>query len=219
MKRVVVLLLILIAICCGLAACQPQGEQIDFPTYDYVLNEQKNGLGNIPFDEYLKSTSLTGTQKLASQVGASQEKDGAANAEALNNAITQLSQNGGGVLAIDGNYKVSTIVLKSNVSISISKDCSLISLNYQENNSSSAKLSGGVITAFGAENIGIYGPGKIDGQGESFTKDAEETSPLQPLEKFNLKKRVVGARSRIREGRDGRVNIIYFENCSGVKLN
>ena len=48
--------------------------------------------------------------------------------------------------------------------------------------------------------------------------DAKETSPLQPLEKFNVKERVLGARDRIREGRDGRVNLIYFDNCSGVKL-
>ena len=222
MKRMLVALLIVVVVACSLTACA-SSEQFDtsiLPQYEYVLNEQNNGLGNIPFDEYLKGSSDTdtATKKSASQVGASEDNDGVANATALNIAIDELSSNGGGVLIIDGNYKVSTVELKSNVTISISQGCSLISLDCEENNSASSKLTGGVITAYGAENIGICGPGKIDGQGESFSKDAKESSPLQPLEKFNVKERVLGARSRIREGIDGRVNLIYFDDCSGIKL-
>lgn len=71
-----------------------------------------------------------------------------------------MSADGGGCVVVDGNYKTSTIELKSNISLYIQKDCSLISMTYSENKQASDKLSGGVVTAYNAENIAIYGPGK-----------------------------------------------------------
>ncbi|MDE7208723.1 MAG: hypothetical protein K2O31_02460, partial [Clostridia bacterium] len=142
MKKVLVLILITIAVACTVTACLPS-EQFDtsvLPNYEYSLNEQNNGLGNIPFDEYLTESSVDDTvvKVLASKVGASESNDGVVNANALNNAIDELLANGGGMLVVDGNYKVSTVELKSNVTVCISQDCSLISLDYDENNSASS---------------------------------------------------------------------------------
>ena len=224
MKKAVVLILLL-TIIVALTACGNSGDKFDtglLPTYDYVLNEQGNAVANIPFADYLNygeyDLSDAGMIKYASQIGASESASGADNAYEINDAIEEISQSGGGVIIIDGNYKVSTVELHSDVSMYIKKDCSLISVDYDENSSSYTKLNGAVVTANGADNIGIYGPGKIDGQGESFTSDAKESEPLQPLEKFNLKERVLGARNRIRAGKDGRVSILYFNNCSNVEI-
>lgn len=221
-----VLSVVSIAILC-FAGCTEQKSVDTFdtsilPEYPYELNEEKNGVGNIPFEEYLKEKTLPTDKTVVyvSQRGASENNDGVSNANAINAVISELSSNGGGAVVIDGNYKTSTIELKSNISLYIKKDCSLISLTYDENKKASQKLSGGVITAYNASNIAIYGPGKIMGEGETFTQEPKNSTPFTPMEEFNLKERVLGSRDRIRMEKEdsGRVNILMLSNCSGVTL-
>lgn len=192
------------------------------PSYEYVLNEDMNGVGNIPFDEYLLDQQIPeGVETVyLSQKGASEQNSGTVNADVINAAISELSASGGGAVVVDGNYKTSTIELKSDISLYIQKDCSLISVTYDENKNATKKLSGGVVTAYGAENIAIYGPGRIEGEGETYTEEPEDSTPLMPLEKFNLKERVLASRDRIRmeKNNSGRVNILYLSDCSGVTL-
>lgn len=210
-----------------LASCKQIEERDTFdtsllPEFAYELNEQGNSVANIPFDEYLKEVPLMDGKAVvyASDKGASEDKDGVSNANALNAAIDELSQAGGGCFVIDGNYKTSTVQLKSDVYLYIEKDCALISMTYEENKAASQKLSGGLVSAYGANNIGIIGPGRLMGEGETFTKEPVNATPLKPLEKFNLKERVLASRDRIRMEKDdsGRVNLLLLSNCSGVKL-
>lgn len=100
------------------------------PEYSYELNEEKNGVGNIPFEEYLKEKTLPTDKTVVyvSQRGESENNDGISNANAINAVISELSSNGGGAVVIDGNYKTSTIELKSNISLYIKKDCTIMSL-------------------------------------------------------------------------------------------
>lgn len=192
------------------------------PDFAYELNEDKNGVKDIPFDEYLQSVEIPqdGAVVYASDKGADENADGVANAKAINAAIDELSKAGGGSFVIDGKYKTSTVELKSGVSLYIQQDCALISLTYDENKSASTKLSNGLVTAYGAENIGIYGPGRLMGEGETFTEEPVDSTPLMPLEKFNLKERVLASRDRIRMEKEnsGRVNLLYLSDCSGVTL-
>ncbi len=162
------------------AGCEEPGTVDTFdtsllPDFAYELNEDKNGVKDIPFDEYLQSVEIPqdGAIVYASDKGADENADGVANAKAINAAIDDLSKAGGGSFVIDGKYKTSTVELKSGVSLYIQQDCALISLTYDENKSASKKLSNGLVTAYGAENIGIYGPGRLMGEGETFTEETD----------------------------------------------
>lgn len=232
MKKLYIRILCVIALACSFSAMCFAGctdkrivDTFDtslLPTYAYEFNEDKNGVENIPFDEYLIDQQIPEdkTTVYLSQKGASENNSGTLNADAINAAILELYSSGGGAIVVDGNYKTSTIELKSNISLYIQKDCSLVSVTYDENKNASQKLSGGVVTAYGAENIGIYGPGKITGEGETYTEEPEDPTPLKPLEKFNLKERVLASRDRIRmeKKNSGRVNILYLSDCSNVTL-
>ncbi|MDE7215960.1 MAG: hypothetical protein K2O08_04045 [Clostridia bacterium] len=59
MKKVFALTLLTILFI-SLTACSPKDEfdTAILPEYDYVLNEQQNGLGNIPFEEYLSDNNI-----------------------------------------------------------------------------------------------------------------------------------------------------------------
>lgn len=218
-------LAVLIAVC--FVGCKEE-KQIDtfdtalLPDFEYRLNEEGNGVENIPFDEYLKDTELDSAKAVvyASDKGVSEDNDGVTNADAINAAIDELSEAGGGYFVIDGNYKTTTVELKSGVYLYLERDCALVSMTYEENQAASKKLSGGLVCAYGAGDIAVYGPGRLMGEGETFTKDAVDSTLSMPLEKFNLKERVLASRDRIREEKEnsGRVNLLYLSNCSGVKL-
>lgn len=86
------------------------------------------------------------------------------NAPAINLAVEQCSNNGGGIVVIDGgNYTCGTIYLKSNVVLYIEKNSSIVASHISDDYTENA-----LIYADGCENIGIIGPGKIRGEGNFF---------------------------------------------------
>jgi hypothetical protein len=83
---------------------------------------------------------------------------------ALNDAIDACHQAGGGVAYVPpGTYLCGTVVLKSNVTLYLEAGATLLG---------GAKLSDysgkHLISARDAENVGLAGPGRIDGQGPKF---------------------------------------------------
>lgn len=184
----------------------------------YKADETGCRISNIPYEEYIKEENIPLDAITVS--GLSQENPGESNAALIQQYIDGATQNGGGTIVIPkGKYKTSTIELKSNVTLFIQNGAELISLSCEENEASERKLSGAVITAYGANNISVTGGGTINGMGETYTDEQKEASPLYALEKFNLYTRVIESRKRLRPAKEtARSNIISFNNCNSVTL-
>ena len=108
------------------------------------------------------------------------------NASAIQNAIDQCTENGGGQVIIPpGKFLSGTIILKSNVNLHLEAGAELISsLNpddmidfmkdFDDDNRDTGWEGGCFILARNAENITISGEGRIDGRGrEVFYEDEE----------------------------------------------
>lgn len=185
----------------------------------YTADETGSIIINIPYDKYIEKCDIPEEYSIPD---ISENNSGEENSSAVNAAINVFSENGGGTVYIpQGKYKVSTIELKSNVTLFVSENSELISLDCNENSKSASPLSGGVITAYDAENITITGGGTISGCGESYTDAPETEKPLYALEEFNTYTRVIEARKRIRFGKKdtARSSIINLYNCTNAKIN
>lgn len=185
----------------------------------YTTDETGSIIINIPYDKYIEKCDAP-EEYIIPDI--SENNSGKKNSSAVNEAVNVFSENGGGTVYIpQGKYKGSTIELKSNVTLFISENAELISLDYNENSESASPLFGGVITAHDAENITITGGGTISGCGESYTDEPETEEPLYALEEFNTYTRVIEARKRIRFGKKdtARNPIINLSNCTNAKIN
>ncbi len=78
---------------------------------------------------------------------------GEENSKIINEAIEKLSSKNGGTVVIPaGEYKVSTIELKSDVALFVSKGAKLVSLKCEENEASANPLNEAVVIANDARN-------------------------------------------------------------------
>ncbi len=177
-----------------------------------------NKIANIPYDEYI---SFCKVPENAFVCELSCENTGEENAAIIQRNIDKAYFSGGGTVAVlKGSYKISTVKLKSNVTLFLEKGAELISLSCDENEASAQPLEKGVIISENAYNIAVTGGGKINGMGLTYTKEAENPEPFYALESFNTYKRVVETRTRIHFARDTRRNhIFYFKNCKNIRLN
>ncbi|MDR1940503.1 MAG: right-handed parallel beta-helix repeat-containing protein [Clostridiales bacterium] len=189
--------------------------------YKYRLNEDASRVVDIPRGVYLKKESLPADKTIydATAYGLSGQNSGAANSEAIARAVFEAKDGGGIVFIPSGEYKTSGIELKSNVTLWIDDGAVLKSMDYDENRLSASPLKTAVIYAEGAENIAVTGGGAIDGRGTSYTKPAKNSQPFYPMSEFNLKKRVLLARTRIREPKGERYNIINLLDCKNVTIS
>ncbi len=185
---------------------------------EYLADETGSVITNIPYKEYIRPCN-TPDEYIIPEIAES--KSGEENSLAINHAVDILQPDGGCIYIPKGKYKVSTIVLKSNTTLFISKDAALISLDCEENCISATPLHGGVITAENAENIAITGGGTIIGLGKTYTDEPETKSPLYALKNFNTYQRVIEARKRIRFGKQGiaRYSLIHLTNCFHTDIN
>ncbi len=183
---------------------------------EYTANSDGTRIVNIPFEKYISESS-----KPESAVIPDINKNftGEKNSEIINKTIKDLTD--GGVIYIPyGEYKVSTIILKSNITLIIPKGTRLVSLDCDENLQSENPINTAVVFAKDSENITITGGGTICGNGESYTLEPEESKPLYALEKFNLYTRVIESRKRIHFAKDViRNNIIHFNHCANIRIN
>jgi hypothetical protein len=105
--------------------------------------------------------------------------------EAINQTITMCSGAGGGIVYLPpGSYLVGTVVLKSNVTIYLEAQATLLgSTNLRDYALFSGPSEKGdanqkhLLYARGAENIGIAGLGRIDGQGPAFWAPSGRVPP------------------------------------------
>lgn len=185
---------------------------------EYTADESGCRISNIPYYDYISETEIPDGSLMCRL---SETASATENAQAIQSQIDAASENpSGGIVAIPkGRYKITTIELKSNVTLFIPKGAELVSVSFDENEKSDKKLGSGVVVAENAENIAITGGGIINGNGESYTFEPDKDDPLFALKYFNLYTRVIESRKRLRKGKSmNRPNVIHFKNCSNVKV-
>lgn len=184
-----------------------------------VYTTKDNGcrIANIPYGEYLKESK---PENGIIPDGLAEKNTPEENTAAIEKAVEKASRTGGTVVIPEGTYKITTVRLKSNITLHIEKDAVLLSQSYEENNAADKPLDRAVILAENCENIRITGGGTIDGNGLTYTNEPEKDEPLYALKSFNLYTRVLEARKRIRMAKEGdRANILRLENCKNVTVD
>ncbi len=171
---------------------------------------------NIPYEKYLNyDDNQQGVVYDVRDFGAVPNDDSILNHVAINNTINFCSQNGGGTVFVDGgSYRVGSIAMKSNVSLKIAKDSSLVA-----SRTGTDMNLGCVISGIGCENIKITGPGKICGEGNYYSRKPFE-KPLLTAPVFS-DLAVLGSEysNRVRDGHSSRYGgIAVFSGCTGVTI-
>ena len=189
----------------------------------FITDKTGSWITNIPYGDYIRPCAAKGNCVTAD---ISPCALGESNSKNINAQIEKLSALGGGTLVIPmGEYRITSVVLKSNVTLFVSKGAKLITLGYDERadlkkNDTPDHISDGVITARNAENIKITGGGIICGNGISYTDEPKNDSPLYALKAFNTYKRVIEARNRIRFGKQNckRSYLTLMKDCKNVVI-
>ncbi|MDW7694913.1 glycosyl hydrolase family 28 protein [Flammeovirgaceae bacterium SG7u.111] len=163
------------------------------------------------------------------------------NTKAIQQAIDACHQAGGGIVELkEGEYISGTILLKDNVTLSVSKDAKLIGspnpMDYQSIDpftDATGQLRGKcLVGSLNATNVGIIGGGVIDGQGEMFKKG----KLLSTMKKLGVDKSEINAYASNRpflvrfvkstdivvediELRQPAAWTCHFFQCSKIKVN
>lgn len=130
------------------------------------------------------------------------------NAPIIQKAIEDMSSAGGGKVVIpEGNFMTGPLVLKSNVELYLAQDAILWGSAKRLDYSPGKQA---VVSAFGQKNIRISGTGTIDGQGRELVENALSLLRAQKIQdpEWLLK----------RPAEVNRANLLYFKNCTGVKV-
>ena len=189
----------------------------------FTTDKTGSWITNIPYGDYIRPCAPAGKCVTAN---ISQSASGKRNSEIINGEIKSLSASGGGTLVIpEGEYKITTVELQSNVTLFISSGAKLVTLSYDERadlkkNDTPDHIGDGVILAQNAENIRITGGGVICGSGISYTDQPKNEKPLYALKEFNTYKRVIEARNRIRFGKKDckRSYLMLIKDCKNVVI-
>lgn len=195
--------------------------QKDFKIYDgEVFAEVYDGdfYKDIPFSKYInKYLNLPlDNAVFVRDFGARPNDVIINNATYINNAIESCSNNGGGIVVVDGGaFTSGTIYIKSNVVLYIAKDSSIVATHNTDD-----YIENALIYADNCENVGIVGPGKICGEGNFFSLAPylpPKTEPFtKTLDVWDLRQEY---RKRIRFSHKSKYGyLLYFKNCNKVKL-
>lgn len=139
------------------------------------------------------------------------------NAPFINKAIDDASKIGGSVVIDGGDYVTTTVVLKSNVTLFICKNSSLISnetgKGYDEHKA--------VLYAENAENITLRGGGKIKGNGHLFgfepVAGENNTTPAKYIDVIEMRR---DYRSQLRFAHPSKYGgPVYFKNCKNITVD
>lgn len=196
--------------------------QKDFKIYDGdVFSEIYDGdyYADIPYDKYINYNVFYNLTEFVSikDFGAIPENPSINNADVINSAIKKCYENGGGVVLIDGgNYTCGTIYLRSNVTLYINKNSSIIA-----SHNTSDFTDNSLIYAENCENSAIIGPGKICGEGNYFSLKPHLPPKTKPFEKtldvWDLRQEY---RKRIRFPHKSKYGyLVLFRNCSNIRIH
>ena len=196
--------------------------QKDFKIYDGdIFSEVYYGdyYADIPYDKYINYNVFYNLTEFVSikDFGAIPENPSINNADVINYAIKKCYENGGGVVLVDGgSYSCGTIYLRSNVTLYIKKDSSIIA-----SHNTSDFTDNSLIYAENCENSAIIGPGKICGEGNYFSLKPHLPPKTKPFEKtldvWDLRQEY---RKRIRFPHKSKYGyLVLFRNCSNIRIH
>ena len=221
MRKIILFLTIVVTICSSIfifAACDKKSNSLK-----YSMDSKYEYLANIPYDDYLIQSTPEDGAINAKDYGLSEDNGYKENTDAINNAIKEATKEGGTVYIPVGTYKISEVILLSDVTLHIEKGATLIKVSYEEsfNLESGYGNCNSVIYANGAKNIKITGGGRISANGQSYYLEAKDSSPFFHQDNFHLKTYIVEHRKRIRAPKDEkkRHHTLYLVNCENVEID
>ncbi|WP_260703545.1 glycoside hydrolase family 28 protein [Edaphobacter flagellatus] len=152
------------------------------------------------------SVTLPASAKVCDAIAYGAKPDGATkNTTAIQHAIDDCASAGGTVKLSGGTFLSGPIVLKSNVTLDLARDTTLLGspdhADYPKKTEFRAPGTQSLVSATSAENIAITGSGTIDGNGESWWAEARKTKNAG----------VVGAV-------DFRPRLVVFDHCKHVRI-
>ncbi|MBR1762913.1 MAG: hypothetical protein IJ731_06070, partial [Eubacterium sp.] len=143
----------------------------------------------LPLDEYIFSQEIPKENAyFITDFGAVPNDKSIDNARAINDCIKTCSDNGGGYAVVSGgDFTAKTIILRSNVTLFVEKNSSLIA-----EESGEGFLHKAFIYANGCENIALTGGGTINGNGHLFGRkpylDKNITEPAEFIDVIEMRK-------------------------------
>lgn len=188
--------------------------------------------GNIPFEKYINFNVTVPTENIYSVLsfGAVPDDPRVNNANAINSAISDCSENGGGIVVVEGgSFTTGTVFLKSNVALFIAKNSEIkashnerdyvVNVNTPDNREDYIK--NGLIVAQHCKNIALLGPGKICGEGNFFSLKPYLLPKTEPypkaLDVWDMRQEY---RKRIRFAHKSKYGfLVHFQNCEQVRVS
>ncbi|MGN0523097.1 MAG: glycoside hydrolase family 28 protein [Eubacterium sp.] len=166
-----------------------------------------------PEDEYIKTQEIP-TENVYDIRDYGADILSADNADAINSAISAAEKTGGTVLIDGGDYVSTTVFLKSNITLFISRGSSI-----ESNKHGKGYNFKGIIHADGCDNITITGGGKVKGNGEFFGRkpllDENITMHPEVIDVIQMRR---DNRAQLRFAHESKYGgPIYFKNCTNVK--
>lgn len=188
-----------------------EGERyIDEREFDYT--------SYYPVENYISRAELPKEKAyFISNFGAIANNKSIDNSKAINDCINRCSENGGGYVVISGGeYTTKTIELKSNVTLFISYDSSLVAEESGEGFKHKT-----LIFAQNCENIEITGGGTINGNGHCFGRkpllDKNLTEPSEIIDVIQMRR---DYRAQLRFGHPSKYGrLCLLEGCKNIRIH
>lgn len=187
---------------------------------------------NIPFDKYINFNVKAPSDNVYCilSYGAVPNDERVNNAAAINKAINDCSENGGGIVVVDGGaFTTGTVFLKDNVALFIAKNSAIKASHnkrdYVKNTNTPDNredyIKNGLILAQNCKNVALLGPGKICGEGNFFSLKPYLPPKTEPFSKaldvWDMRQEY---RKRIRFAHKNKYGfLVHFQNCEQVKVS
>lgn len=171
----------------------------------------------IPFADYLADMEAPADALDIRTYDAVPDDPGTNNSAAVNQAIADCSAAGGGTVYVGGGaYTVGSIELKSNITLFIDSDASLIA-----SHNSADFDKGCLLLCENAENIRLTGGGKICGEGNYYSLAPKEQPRLTPFEEtLGVWEMRQEYRYRIRFAHESKYgNLARFVDCRNLTID
>lgn len=170
-----------------------------------------------PLNDYIDFTkSAPDTPYSVKKYGADEKAGQQENTKAIQKAIDECSADGGGTVVVEGGfYTVTTLFLRSDVTLFISKDSAICS-----NTNGKGYRHNALIYAENCKNISITGPGKIYGNGVYFGRKPVSENQFTPAEVIDVISMRQESRAQIRFAHPSKYgSLLVLNRCHNVKLN
>lgn len=172
----------------------------------------------LPLEEYISKQEIPKENAyFITDFGAVANDNSIDNANAINSCIEKCAENGGGYVVIcGGHFTTKTIVLKSNVTLFVEENSSLVA---EESGKGYSHPT--LIYAKDCENICITGGGTINGMGHLFGRkplfNKNVTEPAQYIDVIEMRRT---SRAQLRFAHPSKYGrLVLLEDCKNIKID